>query len=167
MGSGESEDGQLRPQAVASMLKRQARKLNSNVRRGADKLREEIEHSAAWVGDHLEHSLESLHLERLPVLSKVLRGAVHTGFWESYLSIRAEVQRALRRALRQSLIRPTSSDSLELYITGHPRGVALARPPRLAAAGTISRRGNGGGIAFSFPPWPSPLYTLALPRFAR
>ena len=106
MGSEDSEDGQLRPRAVANMLKRQARKLNSNVRRSADKLREEIEYSAAWVGDHLEHSLESLHLERLPVLNKVLRGAVHTGFWESYLSVRVEVQRALRRALRQSALEP-------------------------------------------------------------
>ena len=35
--------GQLRPRAVAKMLKRQARKLNSNVRRGAEMLREEFE----------------------------------------------------------------------------------------------------------------------------
>lgn len=164
MGSDESEDGQLRPQAVASMLKRQARKLNSNVRRSADKLREEIEHSAAWVGDHLEHSLESLHLERLPVLSKVLRGAVHTGFWESYLSIRAEVQRALRRALRQSLIRPTSSDSLELYITGHSLGGALATLAAFDVAVNILPRVNRRRHHFQLPPVSITMYNFGSPR---
>jgi len=169
-----------------------AQKLGGRVRRGAQHLKdgvdmgmEHIKHGAAHFGVGIGHAgsrlaegvasqLASSHergamgwqtdwqLLNAGLNAVVLgKGLVHTGFWDSYQSVRIPLHRALRKAIQRSLADPVP---LELYVTGHSLGGALATLASMDFAVNILPRINQRRRHFMLPPIRIGMYNFGSPR---